>query len=144
MENNFSLKVKDLGKGGKIMAPAKTGDAGYDVVATQDVTLYDGHQFKMPLGIAIEIPEGFVAIVQGKSGLATNKGLTTIGNVIDSGYRGEISACLLNNSYKPIVIHKGDKVAQIIFQKVYVADIEMVIKLSSSDRNEDGFGSTGK
>lgn len=138
------LKVKDLGKGGAMLAPAKVGDAGYDVIAIEDIDLCPGERFKMNLGIAIEIPNGYVAIVNAKSGRATKEGLTTIGNVIDSGYRGEISACLVNTHKNNCInIKNGEKVAQILFHKCYTPKIEMVKELSETDRGKSGFGSTG-
>jgi len=137
------LKVKDLGKDGKILAPAKVGDVGYDVIATEDCYIGLNDRHNMPLGIAIEIPLGYVAIIQAKSGRAKKEGITTIGNIIDSGYRGEIHANIVNTGLTPIEISKGEKVAQILFHKCYTPEIQIVSELSESERGDKGFGSTG-
>lgn len=144
MKCKMKLKIKKLINFTGIDAPAKPGDAGYDLYATTDrrISLYS--RFNMPLGIAIEIPEGYVGIIEAKSGRANKEGLTTIGNIIDSGYRGEIHAQLVNTSKDfGITIKKGQKVAQIIFQKCYTPEIEFVEELSDSSRGKKGFGSTG-
>jgi len=139
----FYLKVKKLREEGKINNPAKNGDAGYDVFAMEDITLNPHERYNMPLGIAIEIPIGWVCIVQQKSGLAKQFGIDTIGNVIDSNYRGEIHAQIVNTSNEEIMIEKNKKIAQLIFVPHGNSEINYVDELSETERGDSGFGSTG-
>lgn len=139
------LKVKILNKDfGKINNPAKPGDAGYDVFATENIILKPHERYNMPLGIALEFPGDYVCIVNQKSGLANKFGLDTIGNVIDSGYRGEIHAQIVNTSNFNVKIEAGQKIAQLLFLFWKELNILYVDKLGETDRGEGGFGSTGK
>ena len=156
------LKVKDLGKGGKLLPPAKEGDAGYDIVTPTDIQILPGQRKLIEVGFALEIPDGYVALIKEKSGLAVKKGLQVMGGVIDAGYRGEIKVCLYNSNlddsekfltemelhytknHNALTFDRGDKIAQIIFQKVETPKIEMVEELSKSERADTGFGSSGK
>lgn len=139
----MQVKVKKLNQQAKINLPAKQGDCGYDVFATKCITLPPHGRFNMPLGIAIEFQNGYFCQVNQKSGLANKYGIDTIGNVIDSGYRGEIHAQLVNTSNEDVTIFAGEKVAQLIFIKCATPDIVFVSQLSQSDRGQAGFGSTG-
>lgn len=116
-------------------------DAGADVYATRDMQISPGQTRKMPLGFGIQLPDGFMAIVQCRSGMAS-QGLVAQNAPIDSGYRGEIHAILTNNdnidTYK---IKKGDRVAQLVVMPVILADFESNL---GEERGEGGFGSTGK
>ena len=141
----MQLKIKLL-DGGVLPTKAYVNDAGHDVYSSMKnyVELGPGERHKFPLGFAIEIPPGFMGLIQGKSGLAAKKGITTIGNVIDSGYRGELHAVLLNTSQKTVIIEPGTKIAQlIIFPCVTETDIELVSDLSDGERGDKGFGSSG-
>lgn len=137
------LKVRKVKSNARIDPPSYEHDAGYDVYATESRLLYSHERYNMPLGICLEFPKGYVCLVQGKSGLAVKYGLDTIGNVIDSGYRGEIHAQIVNSSSELLNIQEGMKIAQLIFLPVENPQIEFVGHLSSSDRGESGFGSTG-
>jgi dUTP pyrophosphatase len=141
----FYLKVKKLKEQAKIDPPAKLGDVGFDVYATTYKELKPGERYAMPLGIAMEFPEGYGAFVEQRSGLARKKGILTIGNVIDSGYRGECHAIIVNTSNdEEIAINAGDKIAQIVFHPCpTVGEIEYVEELSQTERGGKGFGSTG-
>lgn len=141
--NRFYLKVKKLRQEAKINEPAKLGDAGYDVFSMEDVILQPHDRYNMPLGIAIEIPLGWVCIVNQKSGIAKNFGIDTIGNVIDSNYRGEIHAQIVNTSNDIVNIEKNKKIAQLVFLQHGSSEIEYVNELSETERGETGFGSTG-
>ncbi|MCF7795965.1 dUTP diphosphatase [Patescibacteria group bacterium] len=139
------LKVKIINKKyGKINKPAKHGDAGYDVFATKDIILKPHERYNMPLGIALEFPSDYVCVVNQKSGLANKYGIDTIGNVIDSGYRGEIHALIVNTSNKDIFIKAGQKIAQLLFLFWKEFNILYVDELTETDRGSNGFGSTGK
>jgi len=143
MFNFFYLHVKKVNFLAKLFPPAYVGDAGYDAVAMDNCTLLPGERYNMPLGVAIEFPSTYVCLVQQKSGLAKKFGFDTIGNVIDSNYRGEIHAQIVNTSNMSISIAAGDKVCQLIFVKIGVAPIEYVLELKSSKRESNGFGSSG-
>jgi dUTP pyrophosphatase len=94
-------------------------------------------------GIAVAIPKGYVGLIWDKSGIALKSGLKTMGGVIDSNYRGEIGVIVCNLSQKEYKINKGDKIAQMLIQKVKCPIIEEVENLDDTIRGEDGFGSTG-
>jgi dUTP pyrophosphatase len=139
------FKVQVL-KDGCLPTKAHNGDAGFDVYSASDLDIMigPGERYKFPVGIAIELPLGFMALVQGKSGLAAKDGITTIGNVIDSGYRGQVHAILLNTSQVSITIKPRQKLAQLIVIPCYTDYVfEVVNTLTESTRGADGFGSTG-
>lgn len=140
----LTIKVKKLK--GDVVVPsyAHAGDAGMDVYAAEDIHIKKGERAKVPTGIAMEIPDGFVGLVWDKSGLSMNHGLKTLGGVIDSGYRGEVVIGIINLSNEDYTLKKGHKVAQILIQKVETPAIQEVEEISDSRRGEKGFGSTGK
>lgn len=143
-ENEFWLKVKKLHPFGKVNPPAKHGDAGHDVYATKTITLEPQERYNMPLGVAIEFPWFLVCLVHDKSGIAKNTGLVNVGGVIDSGYRGEIHAQVVNSSNKTVIIQEGHKIAQLVFVPYFIASkIVEEQELSTTDRGDAGFGSTG-
>ncbi len=119
-------------------------DQGYDVRTNRIIRLMPNDRLKVPLCIKLEMPNNIFCLVQGKSGLANTKGITTIGNVIDSGYRGEINCILLNTSNEEVVFQPNDKIAQLVFLPVVITRLTKVIKINEeSDRGNNGFGSTG-
>ena len=142
---DFYLKVKKLHKNARIDAPAKPGDVGHDVYAMETVRLEPGCRYAMPLGVALEFPNGYGAFVEQRSGQARHKGILTIGNVIDASYRGEIHAIIVNTSNDyTIVVNEGEKIAQVVFHKCFtVNNINYVDELSNTERGDKGFGSTG-
>ena len=139
------LKVKRLKSNIKLPIKMKEGDAGFDVFSTENVTIGPGERYNFSLGFALEIPIGNVVLIQERSGMANNNGVLTIGNVIDSGYRGECHAILFNSSQLSIQIKKGQKIAQLLLLFGYTGkNIEEVEELSDTERGNNGFGSTGK
>jgi dUTP pyrophosphatase len=138
------IKVKKIKNDAIVPAYVHNGDAGMDIFAAEDVIIRTDGRVKVPTGIAMEIPDGYVGLVWDKSGLSMNHGLKTLGGVIDAGYRGEVIIGVANLSDEDYTIKKGHKVAQILIQKVESPGIKEVEELSSSDRGEKGFGSTGK
>ena len=100
----------------------------------------------MPTGVSIALPFGYVALIHPRSGLATKHGLTIVNapGTVDAGYRGEISVTLLNtDAAEPIRLKRGDRIAQMVIQRVETAEFEPVAELSDSVRGAGGFGSTG-
>ena len=125
---------------------AKGGDAGADIVTRVDVTLQPGERALVPTGIAIALPDGYVALVHPRSGLAIKHGVTMVNapGTVDAGYRGELQCIMINHDSKEaITFHKGDRIAQLVIQKVERAEFVEVKDLPGSGRGTGGFGSTG-
>jgi len=125
---------------------AHPGDAGADLRARVDVELAPGQRALVPTGVSIALPFGYVALIHPRSGLATKHGLTIVNapGTVDAGYRGEISVTLLNtDAAEPIRLKRGDRIAQMVIQRVETAEFEPVAELSDSVRGAGGFGSTG-
>ena len=125
---------------------AKSGDAGADLTSAIDFTLAPGQRQLVPTGIAIALPHGFVALVHPRSGLAIKNGVTLVNapGTIDAGYRGEISCIVINLDPKDEVsFKKGDRIAQLVVQRVERAEFIEVTELPESERGITGFGSTG-
>lgn len=125
---------------------AQPGDAGADLRAREDVQLGPGERALVPTGVAIALPLGYVALIHPRSGLATRHGLTIVNapGTIDAGYRGEISVTLLNTDRStPIKLNRGDRIAQMVIQRVEQARFHLVDELPESVRGAGGFGSTG-
>lgn len=137
------LKVKLLNPNVTLPFKKYEGDAGFDVFSPCDFDLKPFEIKKINLGLAVEFDSGNVLLVQTKSSLA-EKGIETIGNVIDSTYRGPIHVILVNLSQKTYTFRKGQKIAQLLLLKCYTGkEIEKVDKLSKTERGSGGFGSTG-
>ena len=125
---------------------AKGGDAGADLTTTIDFTLAPGERRLIPTGIAIALPDGYVALVHPRSGLAIKNGVTLLNSpgTIDAGYRGEISCILINHDpHASISFTRGDRIAQLVIQKVERANFVELSELPGSGRGSGGFGSTG-
>lgn len=126
---------------------AKGGDAGADIVSRIDITLAPGERALVPTGIAIALPDGYVALVHPRSGLAIKHGVTMVNapGTVDAGYRGELQVILINHDKSESVSFKrGDRIAQLVIQKVERAEFVEVRELPGSGRGSGGFGSTGQ
>ena len=125
---------------------ARAGDAGADLRASHDVVLMSGNRALVKTGVKLAMPDGVVALVCSRSGLALKQGIFVLNapGVVDSGYRGEIGVILQNSSFETVRIRKGDRIAQLMFQKVESPTFVIVDELSETERGEGGFGSTGK
>tara|TARA_A100000164_G_scaffold357329_1_gene367822 strand:+ start:399 stop:833 length:435 start_codon:yes stop_codon:yes gene_type:complete len=127
---------------------AKEGDAGADLVANENVMLPPaGGRALISTGVAIAIPEGYAGFVQPRSGLAAKHGVTCLNTpgLIDSGYRGELKVLLVNTDPEtPFAVVKGERIAQLVIQRVESVEFIEVEALSDSDRGSGGFGSTGR
>jgi dUTP pyrophosphatase len=125
---------------------ALPGDAGADIVTAVDVTLAPGERAVLPTGLAIAVPDGFAAFVHPRSGLAARAGLGLVNapGTIDSGYRGEIKVIVINHDpARPLQLARGERVAQIVVQRVEQARFVEVDELPVSERGAGGHGSTG-
>ena len=126
---------------------AKAGDAGADIVSRIDIELAPGERALIPTGISIALPDGFVALVHPRSGLAIKHGVTMVNapGTVDAGYRGELQVILINHDPRESVSFKrGDRIAQLVIQRVERAEFIEVNSLPGSERAGDGFGSTGR
>jgi dUTP pyrophosphatase len=125
---------------------AKPGDAGADIVSRIDVMLAPGERALVPTGIAIALPVGYVALVHPRSGLAIKHGVTMVNSpgTVDAAYRGELQIILINHDrHEAISFKRGDRIAQLVIQRVEQAEFIEVSELPGSGRGEGGFGSTG-
>ncbi|HEY1974458.1 MAG TPA: dUTP diphosphatase [Pseudonocardia sp.] len=125
---------------------AHPGDAGADLVTMSDVSLDPGERTTVGTGIAIALPEGYAAFVHPRSGLAARMGLSVVNTpgTVDAGYRGEIRVCLINHDVRePLRLRRGDRIAQLVLQRVERAVFEEVAELPESVRGAGGYGSTG-
>ena len=125
---------------------AKPGDAGADLKSTEDLVVPAGGRQLVKTGIKIAMPDGYVGLVHPRSGLAAKHGITVLNapGTVDAGYRGEIMVTLLNTSNEPFEVRRGDRIAQLLFQRVDRADFVAVSELPESARGDGGFGSSGK
>ncbi|MGP7961069.1 dUTP diphosphatase [Sanguibacter sp. A247] len=127
-------------------AYAHPGDAGADLVARVDVELAPGARATVPTGVSIALPDGYAAFVHPRSGLASRHGVTIVNapGTVDAGYRGEIAVTLHNtDSSEAVTLRRGDRIAQLVIQKVERARFVRAERLPGSHRGAGGFGSSG-
>lgn len=143
-----TVRVGVLRLDGELPAPAYAheGDAGADLYSAVDLELAPGARALVPTGVAIALPPGYVGLVHPRSGLAARLGVTVLNapGTVDSGYRGEILVNLINHD--PVAtarIGRGDRIAQLVVQRVERADFHLVEELSDTSRGGGGHGSTG-
>ena len=140
------VQLTRLDPGVPIPAYAHPGDAGADLVTAVDVELGPGERALVGTGIAIALPVGFAAFVHPRSGLAARSGLSIVNTpgTVDAGYRGEIKVCLINHDPRETIrLRRGDRIAQLIVQRVERALFDEVSELPGSARGDGGYGSTG-
>jgi dUTP pyrophosphatase len=138
--------IRLLDDAAPVPAYAHPGDAGADLVTTVDVEIPPQGRVVVPTGVAIALPDGYAAFVHPRSGLAARHGLTIVNapGTVDAGYRGEIKVTLLNtDAAEPVRLQRGDRVAQLVIQKVERARFLRAETLPGSHRGEGGFGSSG-
>lgn len=125
---------------------AHPGDAGADLVTTSDVTIAPGERALVGTGVAIALPAGYAAFVHPRSGLAHRLGVSIVNapGTVDAGYRGEIKVVLVNHDLRePVTFVRGDRIAQLVIQRVEQARFHEVDRLPGSERGDGGHGSTG-
>jgi dUTP pyrophosphatase len=124
---------------------AREGDAGLDLYAAETVTLAPGARAAVGTGLAVALPFGYAAFVLPRSGLALRSGVTVLNTpgLIDAGYRGELKVVLVNHDAHPVTLARGDRIAQLVIQRVERVTLVEVETLPSSERGAGGFGSTG-
>jgi len=139
--------VRRLAPGVPLPAYALPGDAGADVCVAEDVDLAPGERRTVGTGIALALPSGYAAFVHPRSGLAARAGLTLVNapGTVDSGYRGEVRLVLLNtDTSRPLRLLRGERVAQLVVQRVETVVFVEVEELPGSARGADGLGSSGR
>ncbi len=145
-DDRIELRIKRLDPTVELPGYAYAGDAGLDLRANEDAFLAPHERCLVSTGLAIAIPEGYAGFVQPRSGLALKAGLSMANTpgLVDSQYRGELKVICVNlDDSEPIEIHKGDRIAQLVIQKVPVVTLVEVDELDSTDRGDGGFGSSG-
>lgn len=143
---DLSIEVVRLDPDLPLPAYAHPGDAGADLLTTIDVILAPGERALVPTGIAVALPAGYVALVHPRSGLAARHGLSIVNapGTVDAGYRGEVKVMLINHDPRaPIELRRGDRIAQLVVQRVERARFVEVRELPDSVRGAGGYGSTG-
>ncbi|GHH64728.1 deoxyuridine 5'-triphosphate nucleotidohydrolase [Streptosporangium violaceochromogenes] len=147
MTSKVEVLIHRLDAGLPLPSYAHPGDAGADLHAAQDVELLPGERAVVGTGVAIALPDGYAAFVHPRSGLAARHGVTLVNapGTVDAGYRGEIRVTLINTDTKDAIrLRRGDRVAQLVVQRVEKAVFYEVDRLPGSARGADGFGSTGR
>ena len=145
-DKTVKLRVKRLDPQVALPCYAYEGDAGLDLCANENVTLLPNERRLISTGLAVAIPEGYAGFVQPRSGMALKKGLSMANTpgLIDSHYRGELKIVAINlDNEEPIHIGKGERIAQLVIQKVPVVKVIEVTELDDTDRGTGGFGSSG-
>ncbi len=145
--SNVQVLITRLDESIPLPRYAKSGDAGADIVSRIDITLKPGERALVPTGISIALPDGYAAFVHPRSGLAIKHGVTMVNapGTVDAGFRGELQCIMINHDqHESITFKKGDRIAQLVIQKVERAEFVEVRDLPGSGRGTDGFGSTGR
>jgi len=140
------IRIKMLDKTVPVPRYAHPGDAGLDLPSRVDMVLEPGQRAMVPTGIAVAIPQGFAGFVLPRSGLAARHGIALVNSpgLIDSGYRGEVTVVMINtDKAEPFRIRRGDRIAQLVIQRVEEVKLTEVQDLDDTSRGEGGFGSTG-
>lgn len=146
LPDQVELPLLRLDPGLPLPSYAHPGDAGADLSTTVDVRIGPGERVTVPTGVAVALPEGYAGFVHPRSGLAARHGLTVVNapGTVDAGYRGEIRVTLLNtDASSSIELRRGDRIAQLVVQRVARARFVEVAELPPTPRGDGGFGSTG-
>jgi dUTP pyrophosphatase len=144
--DRVEVLIKRLDAGLPLPERSHPGDAGVDLVAAADTELAPGQRAVVPTGVAVALPDGYAAFVHPRSGLAARHGVTIVNapGTVDAGYRGEIRVTLLNtDADAPVRFQRGDRIAQLVVQRVERPVFHEVDTLPGSARGDGGFGSTG-
>jgi len=139
----MKIEIKKLDDNAKLPTKKHIEDACYDLYSLEDYVISPKTTAKIKTGIVMKIPDGYYGRIYPRSSLAI-KGLFVNAGIIDSNYRGEIIVVLYNSSHEPYVISKGDRIAQFTLHKQYDIDFIEVDEINKTNRNDNGFGSTGK
>lgn len=139
----INLGVKLLDPQSRVPTKAHDADAGFDLYSNIKTVIPPKQRKTVSTGIVLQMPEHMAGLIWPRSGLSVKQGIDVLAGVVDSGYRGEIMVCLYNTSDENVHIRTGDRIAQIIFQEVPRVTMEVHETLGSSQRGDNGFGSSG-
>ena len=144
-KGSVPLYIRKLDPSAAVPSYAHPGDAGLDICSADEITLQPGERAMVGTGFAMALPEGYAAFVQPRSGLAARDGIGIVNSpgLIDCHYRGEVKVILVNLGQEPFQVRRGDRIAQMVVQKVESVRVEVVEELDETARGEGGFGSTG-
>ena len=146
-DDAVDVLVTRLDPGLPLPAYAHPGDAGADLFTAVDAEIAPGERVVLPTGLAIALPDGYAAFVHPRSGLAARFGVALVNSpgTVDAGYRGEVKVIVVNlDRNAPVVFRRGDRIAQLVVQRVERARFHEVARLPGTARGEGGFGSTGR
>ena len=145
-QEHITLPIVRLDPSIELPSYAYAGDAGLDLRSSEDVVLRPFERRLISTGLAIAIPDGYAGFVQPRSGLALKRGLSMANTpgLVDAHYRGELKVCAINlDPAKDIVISRGERIAQLVIQRVPTVSLKELDKLDQTDRGAAGFGSSG-
>ena len=145
MSDMLFIRVKLLHENAKEPVYATAGDAGADLYAAEQAEIYPGDWKLVSTGIALELPWGYAGLIHPRSGLAAKHGITVLNapGTIDAGYRGEVKVNLINHGEDVFKVKSGDRIAQLVIQRIAHATFHPSEELSESERGHGGHGSTG-
>jgi dUTP pyrophosphatase len=141
-----NLPVRLLHPAAQLPRRAHPGDAGADLFSVEEVIIPAGDRRDVGTGIALAIPSGYAGFVQPRSGLAFKNGIMVVNSpgLIDAGYRGEVRVALYNSGHEPFTVAVGERIAQLVLQKVEEAEFLATDDLPDTSRGQGGFGSSGR
>ena len=138
------LLVKKTCNASKLPARSTEGAAGYDLYSVEDKMIYQGGRDAISVGICIQVPPGTYGRIAPRSGLAVKHGIDVLAGVVDEDYRGVVKVVLVNHGDEDFLVNVGDRVAQLVIEKIATPEIKHVISFDEeTQRGEGGFGSTG-
>lgn len=140
----MNIPIQKLHPDAIVPQTAHAHDAGFDLHSIEDYELQPNERKLFKTGIAMSIPQGYVGLIWPRSGLSFKRGVDILGGVIDAGYRGDIGVILLNTGAIPLVVKKGERIAQMLIQPIVLPSFVEVENLDETDRGAGGFGSSGK
>ena len=138
------IEIRKLSDNAIFPSQTNDSDAGWDLYASESLIIPPSSRTLIGTSITLAIPSGSVGLIWPRSGLAVNQGVDVFAGVIDAGYRGEIKVCLFNSSNEDVVITEGDRIAQLLVQKINHVIFKESDTLFKTSRGRGGFGSSGK
>lgn len=140
----MNINIKLLNHDSRVPSKSRDGDAGYDLSSVEEYTIKPMERCLVKTGISLEIPDGYYGHISDRSGMALRKGAHCLGKIVDPSFRGEIGVIILNTDmYEPIKISPGDRIAQIIIKKYESINFIKTNDLQETDREQNGYGSSG-
>ncbi len=138
------MKIKRLSESASLPTRANKSDAGWDLYSSEKTSVLPNCRRAISTSVALAVPEGCVGLIWPRSGLAVKDGIDVLAGVVDAGYRGEVKVCLYNCGEKAFQIESGDRIAQILIQKIEDVELVETDNLETTQRGDDGFGSSGR